>query len=212
MIEMYEEILNDFSGKFGNYYYQYLIVLENKLKDLKVEYLFKYEDDKKKCYHQVIKGVLDKLIEVNTYSLIDFYHTLREKNVNLSYSEFHELLKKPVIIEEFNDLYPVAVNRCNTIINNYLERIKELFNLLTTYKFDLLDFVNIKNKSCLRITDIDIFKGDFHKDTYVAVLTLHNHKVVIKKRSTLGEQLMNIPTGWTTQENVELVISNGCVI
>ncbi|MEX2804386.1 DUF4135 domain-containing protein [Streptococcus sp. H31] len=192
LTKVQSRFFSSIEGLFENYYQPYIEFLNIKLSAYEyADLLFSNQENKEFCLHQLIDGVLLQLSDVAMYSLLDFYYDKKAKDA-MTYKSFNNLLLDDSFVADFHTAYPLVKERCHIVLKNYLKRILEVFDKLKDYQSALLNFINVQNVENLDISSLDIFQGDFHKQTFVAIVELHQHKIVFKRRPNIGEQLLEI--------------------
>ncbi|MCJ1982506.1 DUF4135 domain-containing protein, partial [Lactococcus piscium] len=187
------------------YYQQYVskILIElNKVEPKK----FFTENIKETCRYEIVDKIIEQISNVTTYSLIDFYNYHKKKS-NISYKEFNNLLKKQEFVDEFHLLYPLIPTRSITIIENYTLKFENIMKILLYYKKDILQFLNVEVDNELEISYLNSFDGDFHKETFVVIVGLYDRKIVIKKRTNLGERILNIVQKYFKKEFIDIPVA-----
>ncbi|HEL1701858.1 TPA: DUF4135 domain-containing protein [Streptococcus suis] len=197
-----ETVLNDVRGMFENYYHQFVPQLYGKIDNIcgKQE-VFKDKDSRYSCIAKLTRGVIKQLASVSTFSLLDFF-----QNNELSYFEFNEQLLEREFIESFHTKYPLVPFKINATITNYIDRFEEIFSLITSFEQEICSFNNTSVGKKMMLSDIEAFDGDFHKDTFVVILTIEGAKVVLKKRPNLGEQCLNIFSKYFKSESISIPV------
>lgn len=202
-----KNLYKSIEGEFENYYYQYEELLYNSFMKLDIEKCFQNSEDKDSCLQQLIEGILYQLSNVCSYSILDFFNYKKKNNQKLTYYEFNKNLINKETIKEFNCRYPVVLKKCHNIIDNYTSRIEEVFGIIKKYRKNILDFINAVDREGLNITSIDLFKGDFHRDTFVVILIVQNNKIVIKKRTSLGENILGIFSKYFENDSIHIPLA-----
>lgn len=195
-------VLNDVRGRFENYYYQFVPQLYAKIDNIcgKQE-LFKDKESRCSCIAKLTRGVIKQLANVSTFSLLDFF-----QNNELSYFEFNERLLEIEFIELFHTKYPLVSFKNNSIIANYIDRFEEIFSIIARFEQEICAFTNTSADKKIMLSDIEAFDGDFHKDTFVVILTIEGEKIVLKKRANLGEQCLNIFSKYFKSESISIPV------
>ena len=160
-------------GKFENYFSHYISKIYEQLLSIDSKGLFSSQNDQEKCYYALIEGILKNISSVAISSLIDYYQEERAINPNLSYKDYNENLQKDRYFQEFHQIYPTVKDNCEVVICNYIQRTKEVFSLLQNYQVEIRNVASLKESESLSLSNLNIFEGDFHINTFVAILTLN---------------------------------------
>nr|WP_181009115.1 type 2 lanthipeptide synthetase LanM family protein [Streptococcus mutans] len=195
-------------GKFENYFSHYISKIYEQLLSIDSKGLFSSQNDQEKCYYALIEGILKNISSVAISSLIDYYQEERAINPNLSYKDYNENLQKDRYFQEFHQIYPTVKDNCEVVICNYIQRTKEVFSLLQNYQVEIRNVASLKESESLSLSNLNIFEGDFHINTFVVILTLNEKRILIKKRPNLGDRLLRIFQKYFDKENIKLPIAN----
>lgn len=195
-------------GKFENYFSHYISKIYEQLLSIDSKGLFSSQSDQDNCYYALLDGILKNISSVAINSLIDYYQEKKRVNPNLSYKDYNEKFKRDSYLEEFYQTYPMVKDNCEVVICNYLQRIQEVFRLVQTYRNEIGRFTRLKEGDSLSVNNLNIFEGDFHIDTFVAILTINGKRVLIKRRPNLGDRLLNIFQKYFEKKNIKLPIAN----
>lgn len=202
--------LPSIQGKFDNYYQQYISKILNDLKKVGPQNFF-IENIRESCHYEIVDKIIEQISNVAIYSLIDFYNHQKKKK-NLSYKDFNNLLKNKEFVDEFHLTYPLVPQRSITIIKNYTLKLDKIMRMLLVYKKDILEFLNIGIDNKLEISYLNSFDGDFHKETFVAIIGLYDRKIVIKKRTNLGERILNVIQTCFEKEFIDIPVAKTLII
>lgn len=192
-----ESVLGDVEGKFENYYKNFIPTILLSLEKNNIDSLFGDEVSRLCCINKLVKGIVNQISEISILSLIDFY-----QKTELDYLKFNKSLLDSEFVEYFHNVYPVLPEKIQQTIMNYSERFDEIFSTIFQYKKDIEEFIG----KAVSLTDIEIFEGDFHKSTFVVMLTVGDKKIVLKKRTNLGEQCLNIFFKYFQKESIPIPI------
>lgn len=212
-----QKIYYSVNGIFDNYFKQYIVQLEEEINKMCNCHSF-WKNDKSKaiCVNKMINCILEELVEVACFSLIDYYISEKEQRESITYESFNDLFLNKNNLEKFNSFYPMVRRLCIQIINNYKKRISEILSTIYKYREQIIEFTG--NNKIMDVSEIDISKGDFHKNTFVVIITNNNQKFVLKKRFNIGEKILNIFKDVYRSEMIELpiirtsILNNGLVI
>lgn len=192
-------------GIFDIYFEQYVVQLEKKIKKIhNSQILCKREGKRPTCVNKIIDDILAEIASVAAFSLIDYYTSEKAKNKSITYKAFNESFTDKEFLEKFDAQYPMVKKLCTQIINNYIGRIEEVLATIFDYRSEIVDFIG--NNTEMDISEIDISKGDYHENTFVAIITINKQKLVLKKRFNIGERILNILKNVYKAELVELPI------
>ncbi|CAM3027252.1 DUF4135 domain-containing protein [Lactococcus hircilactis] len=181
------------SGVFDNYYLPQIEKIE---KQLSMSYQRYFGNSKFYCNDQCKKTIISEILkyasEVCAYSLIDFYNFKKKNATSLSYALMNSSWKNLETMTEFNLRYPLVKEKLDIIINLCLERVSEVFEVLSTHEDDIIDFLGNFGPKKQKINVVNAFMGDYHKEHFVAVVKINDKKIVIKKRSITGERILDV--------------------
>ena len=87
-----KKIYCSIDGIFENYFQQYIIQLEEKIEQMyNCHNLWKSQENKSFCAKTLIDGILEEIVGVASFSLIDCYTLEKENNKKITYESFNKL-------------------------------------------------------------------------------------------------------------------------
>lgn len=194
-------------GLFENYYCCYIEKMKKSIFEYEnISKVFGNKDNIESSTNRIIDEVLNEISEVAIYSLIDFFQFKKKGNESLSYEKFNSLFIDDNLIEEFHKVYPMVARMCETILQNYTKRVLEIFENLLKYDSAIYEFIGMEEQESLNIIALDIFKGDYHKKTFVVIVTMEQKKFVMKYRFNVGERILNIFKNIYCKEDIILPV------
>lgn len=201
----YRKILGKLEGNFDKYYKHLVPDILLRFMEIKDYDLFASSAIKMECFTRFVSDLLYEISKVTTRSLIDFYKRKKEFE-GVNYQDFNSMFEENKFIDEFINAYPVMNALSSTIISNYLNRVSDVLDVIHTHSKGISEFISLNNPQKLEIFDLDIFKGDFHKENYVVILTVNNKKIILKKKCNIGDRILKTFSDYFEKDNIRLSI------
>lgn len=201
----YQKILGKLEGNFDKYYKHLIPDILLRFIEIKDYGLFASSAIKIEYFTKFASDLLYEISKVTTRSLIDFYNRKKEFE-GVNYQDFNSMFEEKKFMNEFINAYPVMHVLSNTIISNYLNRVSDVLDVIHTHSKDISEFISLNNPQKIEIFDLDVFKGDFHKENYVVILTVNNKKIILKRKCNIGDRILKIFSDYFERDNIRLSI------
>ena len=142
------------------------------------------------CIYKAVDKILEQVLRVTSLSLLDYYDDRREKDKAMTYDRMNEVLSTSMGRKAFHKRYPMAEILSDQMIRNYTGRFDQILDTVSRFREEILEFTGCTNK--FKCTEMDFAKGDLHENTFVVIFKINGKKLVLKKRSHIGERVLQV--------------------